>query len=156
MIERSQDGPIAILAPEKGRDVRDIGAAAAAVLLPFSAVGGAKTLLVDLARCPSLRGDEIEKLVDLHFQCEKAGAALALAAVSKEVWHAIEVLDLATLFPYIYADRAAALETLRRAAIAPAGEAPLEIGFDSEDYAELADPPPPIEPPPPLDAADGG
>jgi hypothetical protein len=144
MIERSHDGPVAILAPERPRELREIGAAAGEAL-----AAGARTLLVDLARCAALRGDEIERLADLHFQCEEAGAALALAAVSKEVRHAIDVLDLAALFPYVYPDRAGALETLRRASIAPAGEAPLEIGFDSEDYDELADPPPPIPPPPP-------
>jgi anti-anti-sigma regulatory factor len=140
MLDRTDMGPVTILAPGHARDAREIAEAARAAL-----AAGARTLVLDLACAPVLRGDDIERLLEARVACEQAGAAIALAAVSRDVRHALEVLELSALFPYVYETRAAALEVLRRAEIAPAGEAPLEIGFDDDAPAP---PPPPLEPPP--------
>jgi hypothetical protein len=123
-MQRERHGSIAVLTPEGPRALAGLRAAA-----EEAAASDAATLLVDLARAPALRGDEIEALTDAAFVCEKARKGLALASVSREVRTALDVLALGRLFPYVYPDRAAALSELERALIAPPGEPPMEIGF---------------------------
>lgn len=127
MIRRDRENEIEILAPEGARDFREIGAAVQAAL-----DAGARTVVLDLAAVTGVRGDHLDALADVAFRCEKARAAVVLAGLSKEARHAIDILDLGSLFPYVYTDRAEALATLRRARVAPAGETPLEIGFEEE------------------------
>jgi hypothetical protein len=127
MIERLREAETEVLAPEAGRDLRGIVEAARAAL-----EAGARAIVLDLARVAALRGDDIERLLEVRALCRERAAALVLAAVSREGWFAVDALDLAAHFPYRYASRAEALDTLRRAALSPPGEAPLEIGFDAE------------------------
>jgi hypothetical protein len=123
-IEIDVRGSVAVIAPEGARGLADLREAAERAL-----AGGAATLVVDLARAPNLPGDALEYLVGAAFVCEKERRGLALAGPSRETLRTLEMLALAHLFPYVYADRGEALARLAEGAIAPPGEPPLEIGF---------------------------
>ena len=123
-MEKERRGNVAVLTPEGPRALVELRRATEEAV-----AGDAATVLVDLARAPTLRGDEIEALTDAAFVCEKGKKGLALASASREVRKALEVLALGALFPYIYADRATALAELEKGLIAPPGEPPMEIGF---------------------------
>src|SRR5438046_3156288 len=114
-------GALCVLTPDQARALTGLPAAAREAI-----EAGAETLLVDLSAARHLRGDEIDHLVAAAFACEKAKRGLALAGLSAEAARAIELLGLAALFPYVYADRSDAIARLEKTSIAPPGEPPLE------------------------------
>lgn len=121
--EERRDG-VVVLAPEGARAVAELRGAAEAAI-----ARSAETIVIDLARTPHLRGDEIERLTDVAFLCEAARKGLALAGLSPALARSLAVLGLGELFPYVYANRDEALGKLVGGVIAPPGDPPIEISF---------------------------